>query len=58
LVNKEILLKLKAIRNSRKPLKILGNGELKAALEITADAFTETAKSKIESNGGKVVVNG
>lgn len=57
-VNKEVLLSLKAIRNSRKPLKILGNGELKAALEVTADAFTETAKSKIESNGGSVVVNG
>lgn len=58
IVNKEILYSLKAIRNSRKPLKILGNGDLKATLEITADAFTESAKSKIESNGGKVILNG
>lgn len=57
-VNKEVLYNLKAIRNSRKPLKILGNGEIKAALEISADAFTESAKSKIESNGGTVTVNG
>ncbi len=33
-------------------VKILGRGELKAKLEVTAHAFTETAKKAIEANGG------
>jgi large subunit ribosomal protein L15 len=57
-VNAEILYNLKVIRNKRLPLKILGNGEIKTALNITADAFTESAKSKIQSTGGSVVING
>ena len=34
-------------------LKILGNGELTAKLEITADAFSKSAVAKIEAVGGK-----
>ncbi|MDD6252655.1 MAG: 50S ribosomal protein L15 [Candidatus Cryptobacteroides sp.] len=34
-------------------VKILGNGELTAKLEITADAFSQSAVSKIEAAGGK-----
>ncbi|MGM9737082.1 MAG: 50S ribosomal protein L15 [Candidatus Cryptobacteroides sp.] len=34
-------------------VKILGNGELTAKLEITADAFSQSALSKIEAVGGK-----
>jgi len=37
-------------------VKILGNGEVKAALNITADAFSASAKSKIEAAGGKATV--
>ncbi len=33
-------------------VKILGRGELKAKLEVTVHAFTETAKKAIEANGG------
>lgn len=38
-------------------IKVLGNGELKTALTVTADAFSASAKSKIEAAGGKAVVN-
>ncbi|MEA3391402.1 MAG: uL15m family ribosomal protein, partial [Candidatus Marinimicrobia bacterium] len=38
------------------PVKILGYGEMTKAMEITADAFSETAKEKIEKAGGKAVV--
>jgi large subunit ribosomal protein L15 len=38
------------------PLKILGNGELKVALNIKAAAFTTGAKSKIEAAGGSCEV--
>ena len=34
-------------------VKILGNGELKATLNITVHKFTATAKAAIESAGGK-----
>ena len=36
-------------------VKVLGNGELSAKLEITADAFSQSAVSKIESAGGKAI---
>jgi len=34
-------------------IKILGRGELKAKLEISAHAFTKTAKAAIEAQGGQ-----
>ena len=37
-------------------IKVLGNGELKAALTVTADAFSKSAIAKIEAAGGKAVV--
>ena len=37
-------------------VKVLGNGELTAALTVTADAFSKTAVSKIEAAGGKAVI--
>ena len=37
-------------------VKVLGNGEVTAALEITAHAFSATAGSKIEAAGGKTTV--
>ena len=39
-------------------VKVLGNGELTAALTVTADAFSASTKSKIEAAGGKAIVNG
>jgi large subunit ribosomal protein L15 len=40
-----------------KKYKILGDGELKAKLTITARAFTESAKEKIEKEGGKIIIS-
>ena len=37
-------------------VKVLGNGELTAALEVKANAFSASAKSKIEAAGGKAIV--
>ena len=37
-------------------VKILGNGELTAKIEVTADAFSKTAKEKIEALEGKAIV--
>jgi len=37
-------------------VKILGDGELKKKLTVSAHGFSESAKQKIEKAGGKVVV--
>ena len=36
-------------------VKILGNGELTAALEVSANAFSKSAVAKIEAAGGKAI---
>ncbi len=37
-------------------VKILGRGELKAKLEVSANAFTQSAKEAIEANGGNAII--
>ncbi len=39
-----------------KDYKILGDGEITKAINITAKAFTKSAKDKIEKAGGKAIV--
>ncbi|MFA6570668.1 MAG: 50S ribosomal protein L15 [Bacteroidota bacterium] len=57
-VNFEILLNLGVVSKRNLPLKILGNGDLKATLSVEAHSFSNSAKQKIESVGGTVTVNG
>ena len=56
-VDFEILFNLRVINQKSAPLKILGNGELKQALTVEAHNFSDSAKQKIESVGGVVIVN-
>lgn len=42
------------IINRGEKVKILGNGELSAKLNVTVDAYSASAKSKIEAAGGTV----
>lgn len=51
--NPEVLHKLGAISTMRTPVKILGNGEVKAKLDVTAHAFSKSAVEKIQTAGGK-----
>jgi large subunit ribosomal protein L15 len=37
-------------------VKILGRGELKAKLKVSAHKFTATAKAAIEAAGGEIVI--
>jgi large subunit ribosomal protein L15 len=55
-VNQDILRAVGLVRTLDKPLKILGAGELETALFVVADAFTASARSKIEAAGGSVNV--
>jgi large subunit ribosomal protein L15 len=55
-VNQDILRAVGLVRTLNKPLKILGAGELATPLVVVADAFTASARSKIEAAGGTVSV--
>jgi large subunit ribosomal protein L15 len=44
------------IRNLKKPVKILGTGEVEAAYQVSAHAFSGAARAKIEGAGGTVTV--
>ena len=37
-------------------LKVLGRGKISKAVTVTADAFSEKAKEKIENAGGKIIL--
>jgi len=47
------LVRAGAVRKGE-PVKVLGNGELSVKLDITADAFSESAREKITAAGGSV----
>ena len=51
-VNLDSLVKGGIVTSPKHPLKILGNGELKAKLTVQAAAFTASARTKIEAAGG------
>lgn len=53
-VNAVTLYKSGAISKAAAPFKILGNGELKAKLNVEAHKISASAKEKIESLGGTI----
>ena len=53
-VNKATLVELGMIRNSRMPVKILGNGEIKKAMTIEGIEISAEARKKIEAAGGSI----
>ncbi len=55
-ITPDALLEKKLIRKKGMPVKILGNGELSRSLHVRANAFSKTAREKIESAGGKYEV--
>jgi large subunit ribosomal protein L15 len=55
-VNATILAANGFIRSGESKVKILGDGELKRALKVTAAKFSDAAKAKIEAAGGQVTV--
>ncbi len=54
-VTPDVLYAIGTISKKSIPVKILGDGELKTKLEVTAHAFSKSAAQKIESVGGKVI---
>jgi large subunit ribosomal protein L15 len=55
-VNPESLKAAGALKRKGHGIKVLGTGELKKALVVTAHKFTDGAKKKIEAAGGRCEV--
>ena len=53
-VTPEILYRQGMVSSLRFPVKVLGNGELGKALQVSAHKFTQSAREKIEAAGGTV----
>ena len=55
-VSVDTLIEKGIVKNPRDGVKILGNGELTKKLTVQANAFSTSAKEKIEALGGKAEV--
>ena len=55
-VDIEALLETGIVKNPKDGVKILGNGEITKKLTVKANAFSESAKEKIEAIGGTAEV--
>ena len=52
-IDADLLFRKGFVKSSLKPIKILGSGNLKNAVEVVATAFSRTAIEKIEQQGSK-----
>ena len=55
-VDMEALVKAGVVKKTCDGVKVLGNGKLEKALTVKVNAYSESAKSKIEAAGGKAEV--
>jgi len=55
-INPELLKEKGLIKDKEKPVKILGNKELKAALTVKAHFFSKQAAEKIKKAGGSTEI--
>ena len=55
-VSVQTLIESGVVKNPRDGVKILGNGELTKKLNVQANAFSASAKEKIEALGGTAEV--
>jgi large subunit ribosomal protein L15 len=55
-VTPAILREKRLVKSEDGLIKLLGTGEIKTAITITVDAFSTSAKEKVEKAGGKVII--
>ena len=55
LLNAEELKKLGLVSSTKKPIKVLGKGELKTKVKLEVNAFSKSAQQKIENAGGSII---
>ena len=51
-VDRGLLIGSGLVRDDKLPIKVLGGGELSVALTVQVDAYSKSAKAKIEAAGG------
>jgi len=57
-ITPERLKELGVIQDPKQKIKILGTGDIKNSIKITADAASESAKEKIKNKGGEIIFRG
>jgi len=57
-VNLDAFVKVGLIPNTKKPVKVLGEGDLTKKLDVSAAAFSQGAAQKIADAGGTVTILG
>ncbi|MBS0013029.1 MAG: 50S ribosomal protein L15 [Desulfobacterales bacterium] len=55
-IDRETLISAGVVNGKNKPVKLLGQGEINAAVNVRVAAVSKSAKEKIEAAGGKVEV--
>jgi large subunit ribosomal protein L15 len=55
-INPEKMKSVGLINTLNRPVKVLGNGDIEVACTVLAQAFSGTAKRKLEAAGGKVEI--
>ena len=55
-VNADELLRKGLIKTTRKPIKVLGNGNITHPLVLNANTYSSSAKQKVEAAGGVIEV--
>jgi large subunit ribosomal protein L15 len=55
-VTPETLVEARVLRNTRKPVVILGNGDVEVALNVQVHRISKSAREKIEAAGGTVEI--
>ena len=53
-VTPEVLLERGLIGHAKRPVKVLGSGELTRKVTVSAHAFSKSAREKIEGAGGSI----
>jgi large subunit ribosomal protein L15 len=54
IINSDTLIAAGLISNKNTPVKLLGSGEIKAKFQVEVNAFSKSAKEKIEAAGGTI----
>lgn len=55
-ITPETLIEARLVRSKTRPIKVLGNGEVKKPLEVSAHGFSASAIQKLEAAGGKAIL--
>jgi len=53
-ITPDVLVQARLVKNLKKPIKILGEGDVSRPIKITAHRFSASARQKIEAAGGTV----